>query len=152
MNAYITSSSPLSVYKAYLNQFQRDFTTFLEMRSEEMVYSGRMVLTLMGRNILDDPSYRDCCHMWTLLPDSLRDLVFEGLVSASKVKSFKMPFYDPSEEEVKEIIRKEGSFQINNLEAHGFDIGHSNRDFISLQLHKAKTGQREAGCISFKEV
>ncbi|CAH8373513.1 unnamed protein product [Eruca vesicaria subsp. sativa] len=141
MNVYITNSSPLSDYKAYLNQFQRDFTTFLRMRSEEMVRNGRMVLTIMGRNTLGDPLYRDCCHCWTLLSDSLRDLVLEGLLSASKVNSFKIPFYDPTEEELKEIIREEGSFQIHELETHGFDLGHSNEDCIS------QAGQKEAGCI-----
>ncbi|CAA0400600.1 putative SAM dependent carboxyl methyltransferase [Arabidopsis thaliana] len=146
MSVYITSSSPLSEYKAYLNQFKRDFTTFLRMRSEEMVHNGRMVLTLIGRNTLDNPLYRDCCHCWTLLSNSLRDLVFEGLLSASKVYSFKMPFYDPNEEEVKEIIRNEGSFQINDLEMHEFDLGHSKEE-CSLQSHKAKAGQKEASCI-----
>lgn len=77
MSVYITSSSPLSEYKAYLNQFQRDFTVFLRMRSEEMVSNGRMVLTLIGRKSHDDPLYRDCCHWATLLSNSLRDLVFE---------------------------------------------------------------------------
>ncbi|EOA20813.1 hypothetical protein CARUB_v10001150mg [Capsella rubella] len=146
MSVYITSSSPLSEYKAYLHQFQRDFTTFLRMRSEEMVSYGRMVLTLIGRDTVDDPLYRDCCHFWTLLSDSLRDLVFEGLLSESKVSSFKMPFYDPSKEEVKEIIRKEGSFQINDLETYEFDLGHSNED-RSLPSHRAKAGQKEANCI-----
>ena len=80
MSVYITSSSPLSEYKAYLNQFQKDFTTFLRMRSEEMVSNGRMVLTLIGRKTLDDPLYRDCCHFWTLLSESLHDLVLEVLI------------------------------------------------------------------------
>lgn len=77
MNVYITASSPLSNYIAYLNQFQRDFSTFLKVRSEEMVSNGRLILTIMGRNTIDDPLYRDCCHCWTLLSNSLRDLVLE---------------------------------------------------------------------------
>ncbi|CDY51318.1 BnaCnng20630D [Brassica napus] len=139
MGVYITSSSPLSEYKAYLNQFQKDFNTFLRMRSEEMVSNGRMVITLLGRNTIDDPLYRDCCHHLTLLSDSLRDLVIEGLVSASTVNSFNMPFYDPTEEEVKEIIRNEASFQINDLETHAFDLGHSKEE--------TKSGEKEANCI-----
>ncbi|KAJ4882418.1 S-adenosyl-L-methionine-dependent methyltransferases superfamily protein [Raphanus sativus] len=146
MSLYITSSSPLSEYKAYLNQFQKDFMTFLRMRSEEMVSNGRMVLTLIGRKTLDDPQYRDCCHWLSLLSDSLCDLVFEGLVSASKVNSFKVPFYDPNEEEVKEIIRNEGSFTVNDLEAHLFDLGLSNEDY-GLQSDRPKAGEKEANCI-----
>ena len=79
MSVYITGSSPISEHKAYLNQFQTDFTTFLRMRSEEMVCNGCMVLTLLGRKTHVDPLYRDCCHYWTLLPQSLSDLVFEVL-------------------------------------------------------------------------
>lgn len=74
---YITTSSPPNAYKAYLNQFQSDFKSFLEMRSEEMVSNGRMVLTFIGRNTIDNPLHRDCCHFWTLLSKSLRDLVAE---------------------------------------------------------------------------
>ena len=77
ISVYITSSSSQSDYKAYKNQFQKDFTTFLRMRSEEMISNGRMVLTLIGRKTLDDPRYRDCCHWLTLLSDSLCDLVYE---------------------------------------------------------------------------
>ncbi|CDY58433.1 BnaC03g71190D [Brassica napus] len=140
MSVYITASSPLSAYKAYLKQFQRDFTTFLKLRSEEMVSNGRMVLTFIGRNNMDNPLHRDCCHFWTLLSKSLHDLVIEGLVSASKVDSFYMPFYDPSKEEVKEIVGKEGSFEIKDLEAHEYDLGHCNQD----QSKRSKSGQNEA--------
>ncbi|WZY80010.1 hypothetical protein YC2023_026394 [Brassica napus] len=108
MSVYITASSPLSAYKAYLKQFQRDFTTFLKLRSEEMVSNGRM-----------------------------------GLVSASMVDSFYMPFYDPSKEEVKEIVGKEGSFEIKDLEAHEYDLGHCNQD----QSKRSKSGQNEANYI-----
>ncbi|CDY11287.1 BnaA03g01230D [Brassica napus] len=140
MSVYITASSPLSAYKAYLKQFQRDFTTFLKLRSEEMVSNGRMVLTFIGRNNMDNPLHRDCCHFWTLLSKSLHDLVIEGLVSASMVDSFYMPFYDPSKEEVKEIVGKEGSFEIKDLEAHEYDLGHCNQD----QSKRSKSGQNEA--------
>ncbi|KAL1217037.1 Salicylate/benzoate carboxyl methyltransferase [Cardamine amara subsp. amara] len=146
---YITSSSPPNAYKAYLNQFESDFTTFLKLRSEEMVSNGRMVLSFIGRNTLGDPLYRDCCHFWTLLSKSLRDLVSEGLLSASKVDSFNMPFYDPSKEEVMETIGNEGSFEINDLEIHGFDLGQSKHDEdYKLHSQRSKAGQKEAAsCI-----
>ncbi|CDY44850.1 BnaC09g50500D [Brassica napus] len=130
MSVYLTSSSPLSEHKAYLNQFQTDFMTFLRISSEEMVSSGHMVLTLIGRKTLDDPLHRDCCHWLTLLSDSLCDLVFEALVSASKVSSFKVPFYDPNGEEYTE---DEGSFMVNDLETHIFDLGLSNEEY-GLQI------------------
>ncbi|KAF4348214.1 hypothetical protein F8388_020837 [Cannabis sativa] len=41
-NIYITKRSPNSVVKAYLNQFQEDFTSFLRCRSDEIVSDGSM--------------------------------------------------------------------------------------------------------------
>ncbi|KAH0881110.1 hypothetical protein HID58_068504 [Brassica napus] len=130
-NAYISNSSPQSAYKAYLNQFQRDFSMFLTLRSEEIVSNGRMVLTFIGRNTLNsDQFYRDCCHIWTLLSKSL--------VSKPKLDAFNMPFYDPNEQELKEVIQNEGSFEINDLETHGFDLGHNLLSFL-FQLINSKT-------------
>ncbi|XP_018490583.1 salicylate/benzoate carboxyl methyltransferase [Raphanus sativus] len=143
-NVFITNTSSQSAYKAYLNQFQRDFTMCLRLRSEEIVSNGRMVLTFLGRNTLNnDPLYRDCCHVYSLLSESLHDLVFEGLVSKSKLDAFNMPFYDPNEQELKEVIRNEGSFEINDLKTHGFDLGHSNeeghRNYEVAGYNEAKT-------------
>ncbi|XP_010452333.1 PREDICTED: salicylate/benzoate carboxyl methyltransferase-like isoform X2 [Camelina sativa] len=143
MSIYIHNSSPLSTYKAYLNQFQRDFTTFLKLRAEEMVSNGCMVLTFIGRSTIDNPLHRDCCHFWTLLSKALCDLVVEGLVSASKVNSFYIPFYDPNEKEVKEMVEKEGSFEIKDLETHGYDLGHCNQD----ETKRSKSGKNEANYI-----
>ncbi|KAJ4893371.1 Salicylate/benzoate carboxyl methyltransferase [Raphanus sativus] len=144
-NVFITNSSPLSAYKAYLNQFQRDFTMFLRLRSEEIVSNGRMVFSFIGRNTLNnDPLYRDCCHFWTLLSKSLHDLVLEGLVSKQKLEAFNMPFYDPNEQELKEVIESEGSFEINDLETYGFDLGHSNCD---NEKNEYQAGYSEAYCI-----
>ncbi|XP_048615220.1 salicylate/benzoate carboxyl methyltransferase-like isoform X1 [Brassica napus] len=145
-NVYISNSSPQSAYKAYLNQFQRDFSMFLTLRSEEIVSNGRMVLTFIGRNTLNsDQFYRDCCHVWTLLSKSLGDLVFEGLVSKPKLDAFNMPFYDPNEQELKEVIQNEGSFEINDLETHGFDLGHSNCD--NNEEYNYEAGYNEAKSI-----
>ncbi|XP_010423587.1 PREDICTED: salicylate/benzoate carboxyl methyltransferase-like isoform X1 [Camelina sativa] len=143
MSVYIKNSSPLSTYKAYLNQFQRDFMTFLKLRAEEMVSNGCMVLTFIGRSTIDNPLHRDCCHFWTLLSKALSDLVVEGLVSASKVNSFYIPFYDPNEKEVKEMVEKEGSFEIKDLETHGYDLGHCNQD----ETKRSKSGKNEANYI-----
>lgn len=90
MSVYITTSSPLRTYKAYLNQFQRDFTTFLKLRYEEMVPNGIMVLTFIGRNTIGNPLHRDCCHFWTLLSKSLRGLVVEVYIQV-KAKTFISP-------------------------------------------------------------
>ncbi|EOA32151.1 hypothetical protein CARUB_v10015402mg [Capsella rubella] len=104
-----------NVYKSYLNQFKNDFSDFLKMRSEEMVQNGRMVLTFVGRKASNTLS-KDCFQVWSLLSDCLLDLASEGFVKKSEIESFNMPFYNPSEEEVMEVIFKEGSFEINKIE------------------------------------
>ncbi|XP_010439299.1 PREDICTED: salicylate/benzoate carboxyl methyltransferase-like [Camelina sativa] len=116
-NVYIRSPCPLNVSKGYLDQFQKDFTLFLKVRSEEVMPNGRMVLTFKGRNT-SDPLYRESCHYWSLLTDSLLDLVSEGVVKESEVDSFNLPFYDAGEEEVREVVKNEGSFEINKIETH----------------------------------
>ncbi|KAG2247899.1 hypothetical protein Bca52824_087527 [Brassica carinata] len=70
-----------------------------------------------GRNA-SDPLNRESCHYWSLLTDSLLDLVSEGIVQESDVDSFNLPFYDAGEEEDREIVQKEGSFEINIIETH----------------------------------
>lgn len=72
----MAESSPAGVYKAYLEQFQRDFSLFLSLRAEELVPGERMFLTLLGRSIAD-PSSRDCCCLWELLTISFLELVDE---------------------------------------------------------------------------
>ncbi|KDO47816.1 hypothetical protein CISIN_1g043411mg, partial [Citrus sinensis] len=73
---YITKSSPPSVCQAFWEQFQRDFSAFLSLRSEEIVSGGRMFLTFLGRSIAD-PSSKDCCCLWELLTKSLIQLANE---------------------------------------------------------------------------
>ena len=75
-NIFMAKESPSSVLEAYINQFESDFTTFLQMRSQEMVCHGRMVLTLLGRSI-EDPTSKDCCYISGLVAKSLHDLLAE---------------------------------------------------------------------------
>ncbi|OVA13676.1 SAM dependent carboxyl methyltransferase [Macleaya cordata] len=65
-NIYISESSPEVVFKAYLSQFQDDFSVFLRSRSEELVPGGRMVLLLLGRKG-SDHSERGVGFLWELL-------------------------------------------------------------------------------------
>ncbi|KAL6011379.1 hypothetical protein ACLOJK_001825 [Asimina triloba] len=46
----VSESSPPVVARAYLQQFQEDFSLFLQSRSEEVIAGGRMVLILLGRS------------------------------------------------------------------------------------------------------
>ncbi|KAL5752617.1 hypothetical protein ACOSQ2_023124 [Xanthoceras sorbifolium] len=146
-NIYMAKSSPSSVYKAYLEQFQRDFSLFLSLRSKEIIVGGRMVLTFAGKSV-PDPSSKDCCYVWELLTKSFLELVDEGLVEAAKVDSFDIPYYTPSEEEVREIVEKEGSFNLDKLEIfeENWDPSDdpSNKEFV---FNKYRSGKNVANCI-----
>ncbi|KAI3412631.1 uncharacterized protein J3R85_017067 [Psidium guajava] len=114
-NIYMARSSPPGVIMAYYKQFQRDFSTFLECRGQELVMGGRMVLTLLGRRS-DDPSSEECCSIWELLAIALNQMVSEGLIEEEKLESFNIPQYTPSPKEVRLEVQKQGSFSIDCLE------------------------------------
>lgn len=67
-------TSPPAVFKAYLDQFERDFTLFLKSRAEELVAGGCMVLTTMGSIKSDDP-----LSIWEIVGLKLNDMVLEVL-------------------------------------------------------------------------
>ncbi|GMI80270.1 hypothetical protein like AT5G66430 [Hibiscus trionum] len=117
-NIFMARSSPPNVFKAYADQFQKDFTKFLSMRSEEIIPQGRMVLTFMARKN-QNPSDED--YGWELLAKSLLDLVAQGVVKEADVDSFNLPMYSPCKEEVAEIVEREGSFEINELQVFVVD-------------------------------
>ncbi|KAL5722413.1 hypothetical protein ACHQM5_005936 [Ranunculus cassubicifolius] len=141
-NIYIAKTSPPCVLKAYLNQFQNDFSTFLRLRSEEMVEGGRMVLTLLGRKS-EDPSSKECCRFWELLAKSLQDMVIQGLVEEGKLASFNVPWFAPSCTELRKIIGNEGSFQLDLLETFEANWDASdvpeNEDFVFNNITSAES-------------
>ncbi|PWA43958.1 salicylic acid carboxyl methyltransferase [Artemisia annua] len=70
----MAKTSPHNVFEAYGNQFHTDFTKFLQMRSEEIVFGGCMVLAFIGRKTRD-PTRDD--SGWELLAHSLLDMLKE---------------------------------------------------------------------------
>lgn len=110
-NVYISRTSPPSVFDAYLEQFKRDFSVFLELRSKEIIPGGRVVLTLLGRKETD-ASNGKYFSLWDLLAVSLNAMVLEGTIQEEDVHTFNMPFYAPSMEEIKEVIQHDGSFDL----------------------------------------
>ncbi|KAF3629364.1 Jasmonate O-methyltransferase [Capsicum annuum] len=118
---YISQTSPSDVIKAYVSQFQNDFSSFLRSRSPEMVPGGRMLLSLMGRSSIDPTIEDGCYYQWELLAHALSTLVSKGLVEDEKIDSFNAPYYAPCPEELKIAVEKEGSFIVNRIEA--FEIG-----------------------------
>ncbi|XP_059311089.1 benzoate carboxyl methyltransferase-like isoform X1 [Lycium ferocissimum] len=111
---YITRTSPPQVFEAYLKQLDKDFSRFLQLRSEEIVTGGHMLITVMGRSIRDP--YGHHCAFLDLLSKSLIELVQEGLIEQAELDSFNWPFYAPYKDEVETIVHLEGSFDIDTLE------------------------------------
>ncbi|KAI9081277.1 hypothetical protein K1719_036777 [Acacia pycnantha] len=114
-NIYMASTSPSNVLKAYYQQFQKDFSFFLECRAKEMVEGGCMVLTYLGRRS-DDPSSKEGCLIWELMAKALNDMASLGIIKEGVVDSFNIPQYTPSPSEVEREVVKQGSFSINRVE------------------------------------
>ncbi|ONK70106.1 uncharacterized protein A4U43_C05F30320 [Asparagus officinalis] len=109
-NIYIDDTSPPAVIKSYVAQFKQDFSTFLSLRSKEIVSGGQMVITSLGRSDVDPLGGEVNC-LYGLLAKALNSLVSEGVVDKEKVDAFDLPLYAPAIEEVKELVQNEGSFE-----------------------------------------
>ncbi|KAF5811014.1 putative methyltransferase [Helianthus annuus] len=114
LNIYPAKTSPSNVFQAYAKQFRIDFTNFLKLRSKEIVRGGCMILTFLGRSFAD-PTSDDNCSLWEQLAQSLQDMIKEGLVRESDLNSFNLPLYYPCVDEVRDAIKNEGSFSLDNL-------------------------------------
>ncbi|KAL2895628.1 Salicylate carboxymethyltransferase, partial [Bienertia sinuspersici] len=111
-NIYIGRASPPNVLKAYYEQYEKDFSTFLKCRSEEVVPGGIMVLTMLGRKSIE-PYSKETCYIFDSLATALNDMVHEGLLEEEKLNTFNMPIYIPSAQELNSLVDKEGSFTLN---------------------------------------
>ncbi|XP_043723046.1 probable caffeine synthase 4 [Telopea speciosissima] len=107
--------------QSLLEQFQEDFTSFIMLRSKELIPNARMVLILHGRQG-GDPSSATCDY-WELLSEALIAMVSEGLIEEEKLDSFNVPYYTASCKEIQEVIDKEGSFDTKQLVTFALDIG-----------------------------
>ncbi|KAJ1265546.1 hypothetical protein BS78_08G084000 [Paspalum vaginatum] len=104
-NIYITKTTSPFVVKKFKEQFHKDFSLFLKLRYEELVYKGQMVLTFLGR-MSEDVYNGNLNQLFGLVARSLQYLVLKGLVEKEKVESFNLLVYGPSIAEVKEVVIK----------------------------------------------
>ncbi|KAD3069251.1 hypothetical protein E3N88_37131 [Mikania micrantha] len=128
----MAKTSPPNVFQAYGQQFKTDFTKFLQLRYEEIVCGGRMVLTLVGRS-LADPTSDDGCCLLELLAQSLFDMVKEGHVRESDINSFNIPIYYPCEDEVRNVIQSEGLFSLESLNTFQVNWDPEDIDYTNLK-------------------
>ncbi|XP_014496834.1 jasmonate O-methyltransferase isoform X1 [Vigna radiata var. radiata] len=109
-HCHIVSTSPPEVYKAYLKQYQQDLKVFLKSRAEELVPGGAMVLLFLGNQ--ENPRITG----WELISLILNEMFLEGMIEEEKLESFNIPVYEPTVEELRNVIEEEGSFLIERLE------------------------------------
>ncbi|KAM0002684.1 putative methyltransferase [Helianthus debilis subsp. tardiflorus] len=132
LNIYISKTSPYNVLQAYGKQFHTDFTRFLQLRYEELVHGGHMILVLPGRSKVD-PTSDDCWSLWDLLTISLLELLEEGLVRESDINSFNLPFYLPCEDELMNIIQDDGSFSLDSMDAYEVNWDPHDIDYTNMK-------------------
>ncbi|KAK2632336.1 hypothetical protein EUGRSUZ_L01687 [Eucalyptus grandis] len=77
---YLARASPKSVHEAYLDLFMRDMTLFLKSRSEELVPGGRMMFTMIGRDMSVNLPEDQVANLWELLGMTISDMVQEVLL------------------------------------------------------------------------
>ncbi|EPS63186.1 hypothetical protein M569_11601 [Genlisea aurea] len=111
---YITERSPPVVSQIYYRQFREDFSSFLKSRSDEVIAGGKMVLLLLARS--GAHHYYSSSFLWEILYESLSRLVAAGEVEEERLESYDVHFYAPSEEEIEEAVKEEGSFELDVLE------------------------------------
>ncbi|WVZ83840.1 hypothetical protein U9M48_030938 [Paspalum notatum var. saurae] len=113
-NIYITKTTTPAVVKKYQELFYKDFSLFLKLRYEELVYGGQMVLILCGRK--DEDVYNGYLNqLFGLVARSLQNLVLKGLVEKKKVESFNLPVYGPSVVEVKDVVMESHLFKMDHI-------------------------------------
>ncbi|PWA77188.1 salicylic acid carboxyl methyltransferase [Artemisia annua] len=132
LNVYLAKTSPPNVFEMYRIQFEKDFTTFLESRSKEIIDGGHMVLALGGRSDIDPSSNGRSC-LWELFAKSLADMAKEGLVRESDIQSFNVPMYNPCEDEVRGLIHKQGSFNLDTLESFETNWDPNDTNFANVK-------------------
>ncbi|RCV08087.1 hypothetical protein SETIT_1G298300v2 [Setaria italica] len=146
-NMYIWEATPPSVVKLYRKQFQEDFSLFLKLRHKELASNGQMVLTFLSRKN-KDVTHGEVSYMWGLLAQALQSLVKQGRVEKEKLDSFNLPFYAPSVDEVRDVIRQSEAFDINHIQLFESNWDpHDDLDDGDLVLDSAQSGVNVAQSI-----
>uniref|UniRef100_A0A0E0LAY3 Jasmonate O-methyltransferase n=1 Tax=Oryza punctata TaxID=4537 RepID=A0A0E0LAY3_ORYPU len=114
-NIYIGKATPSHVVTLF-QKFKEDLSLFLALRLEELVGSGRMVLTFLGRKSSQMLAHGDVGTMWELLAEALQILVQKGRVKEEDLTAFNLPYYAPSVDEVTELVEESGLFDIEHTD------------------------------------
>ncbi|OMO76193.1 SAM dependent carboxyl methyltransferase [Corchorus olitorius] len=86
-----------------------------------MAPNGRIIFIINARKS-DDPIGKESIYFWELLSKAISYLVSQGLIDEEKLDSFNAPIHTPSQDEVEELVKKEGSFTIEFIELLDIDL------------------------------
>uniref|UniRef100_A0A0E0PVN9 Benzothiadiazole-induced S-adenosyl-L-methionine:salicylic acid carboxyl methyltransferase 1 n=1 Tax=Oryza rufipogon TaxID=4529 RepID=A0A0E0PVN9_ORYRU len=148
-NIYIAKTTPKSVIKLYQELFYDDFSKFLELRYQELVSGGQMVLSFLARK-KDDLYDGNLSVLYGLISQALQSLVMEGLVEKEKLDSFNIPNYEPSIHKVKTVVISSKLFTINKIyvfESNWDPYDDSSDQGQATNINPIKSGLNVAKCI-----
>ncbi|KAL8479686.1 hypothetical protein ACS0TY_026563 [Phlomoides rotata] len=105
------------VFDAYLDQYSKDMAAFLESRAVEMVGGGFVALLVSGVPQFWNPEtdYTLPCDL-SLMASCLIHMAKKGRLSFEKLKSFNLPYYYPTPQQLKDILERSHSFSIERME------------------------------------
>uniref|UniRef100_A0A453G2P6 Uncharacterized protein n=2 Tax=Aegilops tauschii TaxID=37682 RepID=A0A453G2P6_AEGTS len=79
-----------------------------------------MIVSLVGR--CSDAIATKFSYILEIVAQILCVMVSEGVIDKEKFDSFYGLLYEPSSEELREIIQEEGSFSIREMRAHDLEL------------------------------
>lgn len=112
---FISKDGPMEVAEAYLAQFQKDFSSFLIARAQEIVKGGCMFIYLSGRHTGDPRDQGASGVIGDTLEAAFNDMLSQGLIEVEKLCSFNLPFFAPCAEELIAEFEQEGSFIVKRI-------------------------------------
>ncbi|XP_010512124.1 PREDICTED: probable S-adenosylmethionine-dependent methyltransferase At5g38100 [Camelina sativa] len=114
-----------AVKKAYLDQYSIDTKKLLDVRAEELVPGGLMLL--LGSCLRDGVKMSETPKgtVMDFIGESLSDLAKQGVTEQEKVDTFRTSIYFAEQGEIRQIIEENGKFTIQAFE----DIIHSENEF-----------------------
>ncbi|XP_059639792.1 loganic acid O-methyltransferase-like [Cornus florida] len=111
------TNAPTQVMEAYSAQYGTDMKSFFNARAQELVCGGLMALLIPCPAVGILPSHSPIIALADLIGATLLDMAKIGLVSEDKVDSFNFPKYNPTQQELEELIEENGCFRIVKMEA-----------------------------------
>ncbi|XAR72182.1 Loganate O-methyltransferase [Bertholletia excelsa] len=109
-------SASEEVARAYAIQFAKDMASFLDARAEEVVGGGLMILVLSSQQDHDHFSDLPAGRLFSVMEQSLLEMVKAGSIREAEVDSFNLPVYACSPKEMKEAVERNGLFSIERME------------------------------------